>query len=164
MKLSCPESQNRVSLKCGTIDSGSAMAGPMSGALARSSASAGGVPVFGIGVGAGASGCCAYAGIAHVAAAISDNTARSVLTVQRIDLQSRFPTCPTVNLSQSISMHLGGKGTLRLRSQSSAIPLPSFARFPGRMRTGLRGSGRCLAPKPTALIINVSISQVVNCS
>src|SRR5258708_22633744 len=110
MKLSCPESQNRVSLKCGSIDSGSVLAVALSGALAGSSALAGRVSVFGVGVGVGvgASGCCAYAGIAHVAPAISDNTARSVLAVQRTDLRFRFPIYPTVNLSQSISMHLGG--------------------------------------------------------
>jgi hypothetical protein len=101
MKLICPESQNRVFLKCGSIDSGSAVAGGLSGALAASSALAGGVSVFGtgVGVGLGASGCCAYAGIAHVAAAISEITARSVVAVQRIDLRFRFPICPTVNLS-----------------------------------------------------------------
>src|ERR1700674_3430010 len=103
MKLICPESQNRVFLKCGSIDSGSAVAGGLSGALAASSALAGGVSVFGTGtgtgVGVGASGCCAHAGIMHVAAAISEITARSVVAVQRIDLRFRFPTCPIVNLS-----------------------------------------------------------------
>src|SRR6202140_804275 len=101
MKFICPESQNRVSLKCGSIDSGSVVAGGLSGALAGSSALAGGVPVFGtgVGVGVGASCCCACAGIAHVAAAISDNTARSVVAVHRIDLRFRFPICPIVNLS-----------------------------------------------------------------
>src|SRR6266852_9364688 len=97
MKLICPESQNRVSLKCGSIDSGSVMVGALSGALDGSSALAGGVSLFAVGV--GASACCAYTGIAHVAAAISDNTARSVLAVQRTDLRFRFPICPTVNLS-----------------------------------------------------------------
>src|SRR6266852_9731166 len=97
MKFTCPESQKRVFLRCGSIDSGSAMAGALSGAMAGPSATAGGVSFFGVGV--GASGCWAYAGIAHVAAAISDNTARSVLAVQRIDLRFRFPICPTVNLS-----------------------------------------------------------------
>src|ERR1700730_4750824 len=97
MKLIWPESQKRVSLKCGSIDSGSAVAD----ALAGSSATAGGVPLFrvGVGVGAGASGCCAYAGIVHVAAESSDNKARSVPAVQRIDLRVRFAICPIVNLS-----------------------------------------------------------------
>src|ERR1700674_3045704 len=103
MKFICPESQKRVSLKCGSIDSGSVVAGGLSGALAASSAVAGGVSFFGTGtgtgVGVGASGCCAYAGIMHVAAAISDNTARSVVAVHRIDLPVRFPICPIVNLS-----------------------------------------------------------------
>src|ERR1700716_3615787 len=103
MKLIWPESQKRVSLKCGSIDSGSEMAAALSDALAGSPALAGGVPVFGVGVGVGAgvgaSGCCAYAGIVHVAAAISDNTARSVPAVQRIHLPVRFPICPIVNLS-----------------------------------------------------------------
>src|SRR5260370_30243146 len=106
MKLICPESQNRGYLKCGSIDSGTVM--PLGGALDAASALAGRVSLFGVGVGVGASGCCAYTGIAHVAAAISDNTARRVLAVQRIDLRFRFPICPIVNLSQSISMHLGG--------------------------------------------------------
>src|SRR6266481_9341493 len=103
MKFTCPESQKRVSLKCGSIDSGSVMAVALSGALAASSALAEGVSDFtvgvGIGIGVGSSGCCAYAGIMHFAAAISDNTVRSVLAVQRIDLPIRFPTCPIVNLS-----------------------------------------------------------------
>src|SRR5713101_724603 len=107
MKFTCPESQKRVSLKCGSIDSGSVMAD----ALAGSSATAGGVSFFGVGigvavaVGVGASGCCAYAGIMHVAAAISDNTARGVLAVQRIDLQVRFPICLIVNLSACCYQH-----------------------------------------------------------
>src|SRR5450631_715865 len=88
MKFICPESQNRVSLKCGSIDSGLGVAG----GLAASSALAGGVSLFGVGV--GASGCCAYAGIMHVAITISDNTARSVPAVQRIDLRCRFPISP----------------------------------------------------------------------
>src|SRR5260370_35856581 len=107
MKLVWPESQNRVFLKCGSTDSGSAVAGGLSGALAGSSALAGGVSVFGTGtgtgtgtgVGVGASGCCAYAGMMHVAAAISEITKRSVVAVQRIDLRFRFPICPIVNLS-----------------------------------------------------------------
>src|SRR6266849_8008399 len=97
MKFICPESQNRVSFKCGSIDSGSVM--PLGDALDAASALAGRVSLFGVGVGVGASACCAYTGIAHVAAAISDNTARSVLAVQRTDLRFRFPICPTVNLS-----------------------------------------------------------------
>src|ERR1700732_4785416 len=105
MKLNWPESQKRVFLKCGSTDSGSAVAGGLSGALAASSALAGGVSVFGTGtgtgtgVGVGASGCCAYAGIMHVAAGISEITARSVVAVQRIDLRLRFPICPTVAIS-----------------------------------------------------------------
>jgi hypothetical protein len=35
----------------------------------------------------------------HVAAAISEITARSVVAVQRIDLRLRFPICPIVNRS-----------------------------------------------------------------
>src|SRR4029077_7545719 len=100
MKLTWPESQNRVSLKCGSIDSGSVRAGALSGALAGSSETAGGVSFFGIGVGVGESARCANAGIAHVTAAISDNTARSLSAVPCIDLRFRFPICPN---SQSIS-------------------------------------------------------------
>src|ERR1700681_2374941 len=94
MKFICPESQKRVFLKCGSIDSGSEVAA----ALAGSSAPAGGVALFGAGGGVAAV-CCACARIVHVAITISDNTARSVLAVQRIDLRFRFAICPVVNLS-----------------------------------------------------------------
>src|ERR1019366_834243 len=99
MKFICPESQNREFLKCGSIDSGSAAASL--GGLGGSSALAAGVLPFG----RGASGCCARAGIIHVAVTISHNTASSVLAVQRIDLRFRFAISPT---AQSISSHLVG--------------------------------------------------------
>src|SRR5229473_6628514 len=135
------------------------MAAALSGSLAGTSALAGGVSVFGIGIGVGASGCCAYAGIEHVVAAISDNTARSVVAVQRIDLRFRFLICPIVNFS---ACTYPVNRTLPLRPKVSVSPLPSFARVPGRGRPGLRGPGRCLASKLTTLMINVSISQSVN--
>src|SRR5208282_637167 len=87
MKFACPESQNRVPLKCGNIASGSAVALSSTGGLGGSSALLAGVPLFG----KGASTCCAYAGITPVAANSSHNTATSVLAVQRIDLQFRSP-------------------------------------------------------------------------
>src|SRR5208283_1091574 len=85
MKFACPESQNRVPLKCGNIASVSAVASL--GGLGGSSALAAGLSPFG----RGASTCCAYAGMMPVAAISSHNTATSVLAVQRIDLQFRFP-------------------------------------------------------------------------
>src|SRR5208337_426858 len=85
MKFACPVIQKRELLKCGSIASGSALASL--GGLGGSSALAAGLPPLG----EGASGCCAYAGIIHVAATVSHKTASSVLAVQRIDLQFRFP-------------------------------------------------------------------------
>src|SRR5271169_6466207 len=91
MKFIWPESQKRVSLKCGSIDSGSALAG----GLAESSALEAGVPPLG----RGASGCCANAGIAPAAAAISHNAASTVLAIQRIDLRSSPSIHPRSNPS-----------------------------------------------------------------
>jgi hypothetical protein len=116
MKFVCPESQKRVPLKCGSIDSGSAM--ESLGALPAPSAVAVGVPPFGKGVPV----CCAHPGVVHVAATSSHNTASSALAILRIDFRLRFPTSPTV---QSTSMLLVSKKTLQLRSQlERQVPLP----------------------------------------
>src|ERR1700722_6078412 len=83
MKFACPDSQNRVLLKCGNIDSGSAMVS--SGAVTGLSAPAAGLLPFG-----GEFGCRAYAGSMDVAATISHNKASRVLDSQRIGLRFRF--------------------------------------------------------------------------
>src|ERR1700674_2307000 len=91
MKFICPESQNRVSLKCGSIDSGSVTA--LAGTLDGSSATPAGVSFFGIGVGVGvgvgASACWACAGIMHAAATSSHSAANRV--VAALDLRVRLP-------------------------------------------------------------------------
>src|ERR1700675_4124832 len=101
MKFICPESQNRVSLKCGSIDSGSVTA--LAGTLDGASAPPAGVSFFGIGVGVGvgASACWACAGIMHAAATSSHSAANRV--VAALDLRVRLPISSRV---QFISIRL----------------------------------------------------------
>src|SRR3981081_2180606 len=85
MKFICPESQKRVSLKWGRLAQGSDIA--IGGGLAVSSAMAAGVPPFG----RDASGCCACAGIMHIAPTSSPTAATSVLAAESIELRFRIP-------------------------------------------------------------------------
>src|SRR5208337_449401 len=98
MKFAWPESQKRLSLKWGNIDWGSPLAGESGGSLGF----AGGESALG----KVASGCCAYAGMLHVAAATSHGTASSSVTaVQPADLRSCFRIFPT---SHPRSIHTAG--------------------------------------------------------
>lgn len=87
MKFACPASQNRELLKCGNIDSGSAIASE--GAVTGLSVPGAGLPPFG-----GAVGCCACAGSVYVAVTVSDDKTSSVLAAQRIDLRFRLLISP----------------------------------------------------------------------